>query len=170
MPFSFTAEQSLPFAPSLVFTFFANPHNLPLLMPSWQHTRIEQLSLATPPTHPQGISLDESIIAGPGSQITISFRALPLLPFRLSWQARIDTFVWNQSFSDVQLRGPFKSWHHTHSITTGPRSGSILSDEVTYELPLGPFSALANALFVRPQLERVFRYRHQRTLELMAVR
>jgi ligand-binding SRPBCC domain-containing protein len=98
---------------------------------------------------------------------------LPLVHIRLSWEALIDDFVWNESFSDVQLRGPFKFWRHTHTIRPGspahdPQPGVTIHDEVLYELPLGPLSQLADKLFVRPQLKRIFAYRQQRTAELLA--
>jgi len=171
--FHFQAEQWLPHAPSLVFAFFANPQNLPLLLPHWQRTRIEQASFIAPPPRPEGTPRYAAPAAGAGSRITISFRALPFIPIRLPWEALIEDFTWNESFSDLQLRGPFKYWRHTHSIHPGPparngQPGVTLRDEVEYELPLGPLSALANKLFMRPQLTRIFRYRQQRTAELLA--
>ena len=34
------------------------------------------------------------------------------IPF--GWQTRIETFERNVRFSDVQLRGPYRRWHHLH--------------------------------------------------------
>jgi ligand-binding SRPBCC domain-containing protein len=141
-------------------------------MPRWQSARIEQASFAAPPLRPEGTPRYAATAAGAGSRITISFRAVPLIPIRLPWEALIEDFTWNEGFSDIQVRGPFKYWRHTHTIRTFSESSAesavIVSDEVAYELPLGPFSGIANSLFVRPQLGRIFRYRQQRTAELLA--
>jgi len=173
MRFNFQTEQWLPYPSTLVFAFFANPANLPLLLPRWQRARIEQASFAAPPPRPEGTPRYAATAAGAGSRITISFRAVPLIPIRLPWEALIEEFTWNEGFSDLQVRGPFKYWRHTHSIHTGPPSrngqpGVTLHDEVAYELPLGPLSALANQLFMRHQLASIFRFRQRRTAELLA--
>jgi len=173
MRFHFLTEQWLPHPPSLVFAFFANPQNLPPLLPRWQRARIEQAAFAAPPPRPARTPHYAGLIAGPGSRLTLSFRILPLIPIRLSWEALIEDFTWNESFTDVQLRGPFTFWRHTHTIRPGPparnaQPGVTLHDEVHYELPFGPLSPLADKLFMRPQLNRIFGYRHQRTAELLA--
>jgi ligand-binding SRPBCC domain-containing protein len=168
MRFRFTAEQTLPHPPSLVFAFFANPQNLPHLLPYWRRARIEQASYAAPPPRPEGTPHYAATAAGPGSRITFSFRILPFLPIRLPWEALIEDFVWNESFSDVQIRGPFKSWRHTHTIQPTAQPGVIVSDAIDYELPFGPFSALANTLFIRPLLAGIFNHRQHRTAELLA--
>ena len=41
----FAAEQWLPYPVELVFAFFANPQNLPRLMPAWQKARIEEIAV-----------------------------------------------------------------------------------------------------------------------------
>jgi len=173
MRFHFIAEQWLPHTPSLVFAFFANPQNLPLLLPNWQRARIEQASFIAPSPRREGTPRYAAPVAGGGSRITISFRALPFIPIRLPWEALIEDFTWNEGFCDVQQRGPFKYWRHCHTIHSGPparngQPGVTLRDEVEYELPLGPLNAFANKLFVRPQLARIFRHRQQRAAELLA--
>ena len=39
--------------------------------------------------------------------------------------------------------------------------GTLVEDRVEYELPLGPLGALGHSLFVRGELERIFRFRAQ---------
>src|SRR3954451_16784048 len=43
MRFSFTSEQWVPFPLARVFAFFADPLNLPRLMPAWQDARIDRM-------------------------------------------------------------------------------------------------------------------------------
>jgi ligand-binding SRPBCC domain-containing protein len=167
------AEQWLPFPIEDVFRFFSNPDNLPKLMPRWQHARLEKMQLVPPPQHDPDKAAG---LAGAGSRILLSFRPFPLCPVRLRWEAQIAEFAWNQHFSDLQLKGPFANWLHRHSVQpsasngpTGPGIlGTLLHDEVTYEVPLGALGRVANKLFVRHQLRRMFAYRQARTLELLS--
>ncbi|WP_260737379.1 SRPBCC family protein [Tunturiibacter lichenicola] len=173
MRHTYHSEQWLPYSIDLVFAFFANPENLPRLMPPWQKARIEEAVFTAPPT-PVGSapsSRIEGVIAGAGSRITLSFKPLPYAPMRIPWEAEITEFVWNDHFCDDQLRGPFAYWHHCHSLRSETRtntSGTLLRDEVKYELPLGKLGDLANHLFVTGQLHSTFAYRHKRTDELLS--
>src|SRR5277367_3489935 len=174
MRHTYSAEQWLPYPVELVFAFFANPENLPRLMPPWQKSRIEEAAFAAPPPRPvaddPALRL-RSIAAGPGTRVTVSFRPFPYSPLRVPWEAEISEFVWNDHFCDLQLRGPFAYWRHCHSFLAEIRtdtSGTILRDEVEYELPLGKIGDLANYLFVAGQLRNTFAYRHKRTDELLS--
>jgi len=106
-------------------------------------------------------------MAGIGSRITLSFRPLPLLPFRMHWLAEITEFELNSHFIDVQVDGPFAFWSHAHRVRAMDRAGinfTIVIDQVEYQPPVG---RIVDTLFVRRQLERIFAYRHKRILELM---
>jgi ligand-binding SRPBCC domain-containing protein len=168
MPAKFHAEQSLPYPVELVFAFFANPENLPRLMPKWQAARIEEASFAPPPPRPEGARRYPGIAAGDGTRLTLSFRPFPYSPVRVSWEAAISHFVWNEQFCDTQLRGPFHFWHHCHRVSAGLDGGSVVRDEVEFELPLDPVSRVAMPV-VRSQMAAMFRFRQQRTAELLAL-
>jgi ligand-binding SRPBCC domain-containing protein len=168
MRHTYHSEQWLPYPIDLVFAFFSNPENLPRLMPLWQKARIEEAALTTPQL--QAGSHLEGSVAGPGSRIILSFKPFPYAPMRIRWEAEITEFVWNNHFCDHQLRGPFAYWHHCHSLrseTHTNTSGTLLRDEVEYELPLGKIGDLANPL-VTGQLRSTFAYRHKRTDELLS--
>jgi ligand-binding SRPBCC domain-containing protein len=60
-------------------------------------------------------------------------------------------------FVDEQLRGPYRRWVHTHTFAD-EGGGTRVEDRVVYEVPGGP---AVNALFVAPDLRRVFGYRLQ---------
>ncbi len=178
MRHTYSAEQWLPYPVELVFAFFANPENLPRLMPPWQKARIEEAAFAPPPPRP--IAPDptlrfKSIAAGLGTRITISFRPFPYSPVRVPWEAEITNFLWNDHFCDTQLRGPFAHWRHCHRVhaetrpnNSGvPTQGTLLRDEVEYELPYGALGSLAQRLIIARQLRTTFDYRHRRTLEIL---
>jgi len=165
MTFIFQAEQWVPYPTEAVFAFFANPENLPALMPRWQKARIERASIVAP-SQPGG----KTLMAGAGSRITLSFRPFPGSPFRVRWQAEIADFVLNSSFTDRQVEGPFVFWHHTHRIRGVDRGGiniTVIHDQVEYEPPMGVLGRFANRFFIRKQLERTFAYRQARVVELM---
>jgi ligand-binding SRPBCC domain-containing protein len=175
---TFHSQQWLPLPTELVFAFFANPANLPRLMPAWQQARIEEATIVSPPPLLSPSALAKALstfAAGAGTRLTLSFRPIPFSPVRLKWQAEIDSFAWNHQFSDVQLRGPFAHWHHTHTLTPetligesgNAIPGTLVRDEVQYQLPLGKLGDLAHPMIAR-QLRRTFDYRHRRTRELLA--
>jgi ligand-binding SRPBCC domain-containing protein len=175
MRHTYRSEQWLPYPVDLVFAFFANPDNLPRLMPSWQNARIEEAAFTAPPPRPASIPTPKSIAAGAGTKLTLSFRPFPYSPVRVPWEAEITEFVWNDHFCDHQLSGPFAYWHHCHQVSSESRDnesgaatpGTLLRDHVEYELPLGRLGDLANWLAVSRQLGRTFDYRHTRTRELL---
>jgi ligand-binding SRPBCC domain-containing protein len=163
MRHSFQTEQWLPYPRERVFAFFADPANLPPLMPRWQRARVERALYVAPPAPSTG-----GVAAGVGSLITISFRAIPWVPLRLEWDACIAEFRWNDFFCDEQRRGPFKYFRHCHRVRD-ERDGSIVSDAVEYELPLGWLGDLANGLAIKRQIRALFSYR-QRILPLLLSR
>jgi len=178
MRHSYESEQWLPYPVELVFAFFANPENLPRLMPRWQQARIEEAAFAPPPPRPLTERSPQlrGIAAGAGTRMTISFRPFPYSPVRVPWDAEISEFVWNDHFCDHQIRGPFAYWHHCHSVhsevrgaETGDVAGTLLRDKVEYELPLGRLGEFANQLFIPRQLRSTFNYRQARTRELLAL-
>ena len=174
MPFHFQTSQWLPYPPELVFAFFANPENLPRLMPKWQRARIEEAIFSPPPPRPADAPRYPGMAAGDGTRLILSIRPFPLSPFRLPWEALIENFRWNHGFCDIQIRGPFASWRHCHTVEpsidpTTQQHGTLLRDEVHYELPLGALSPFANTIFIRHQLAATFAYRQKRTAELLAL-
>ena len=172
MRHTFESMQWLPYPRERVFAFFANPENLPKLMPEWQKTRIESAALAPPPPYPKyTAAVQPSIAAGPGTSMTLTFRPFPLAPFRLAWDAEITEFVWNEHFCDVQHRGPFAFWRHCHQVSSKDRDGidgTLVRDRVVYEMPLGRLGEIARRIAGAAQLRSIFHYRHKRTAELLA--
>ena len=159
-------EQWVPFPLERVFAFFSNPENLPRIMPAASGTRVIALNRAPAPP---GTPSDKA--AGVGSTIVTSFRIFPLLPLRAQWIARITEFEWNHHFADVQDKGPFKSWHHRHEFRAESRdgiAGTLVRDVIEYEIAFGFLGDLANAWFIRRQMQRTFAQRQQTLPGLLA--
>jgi ligand-binding SRPBCC domain-containing protein len=136
-----TREQILPGDPDAVFGFFADAFNLEAITPPWLRFRI-----VTP--RPIGM--------GPGTLIEYRLR-LHGVPIR--WLTRIEIWEPGVRFVDVQVRGPYRVWHHTHAFEPHER-GTLVRDTVRYALSGGPLGRLAHAAFVARDLERIFDFRH----------
>lgn len=163
MPYQSEFAEWVPFPLECVFLFFANPENLPRIMPPATDTRIEDLKLVSPPPLPGATSVAQTI-AGIGSEIETSFRLMPPLPFRGRWTARITEFEWNHHFADFQVQGPFRSWLHRHELAAEQRNGAtgtLVRDRVEYEIAFGFLGAIAQARFVRRQMEATFAHRQR---------
>jgi ligand-binding SRPBCC domain-containing protein len=152
-------EQVLPGSPREVFPFFADAHNLEAITPPLLRFRV-----ITP----------DPIELGVGT--TIQYR-LRLHGVGVNWLTSIQAWDPPHRFVDVQLRGPYALWHHTHTFTeidAGPAAGSHVTargareadgttrmrDVVRYALPLGSLGELAHRLFVRRDVEGIFSFRH----------
>ena len=140
-------SQGVPQSLNDVFHFFANAGNLELITPEFLHFRI---------LTPLPICME------PGTLIDYRLQ-LCSLPFH--WRTRIEIFEPGQRFTDVQVSGPYRRWHHLHEFTAVPE-GTLVHDVVDYELPLGPLGALTHVLFVRRTLEKIFDYRKERISEI----
>jgi len=169
----FETRQWVPFPVELVFAFFANPANLPHLMPPRLKARIEDARLKPPPARP--VSPDParrflSVAAGVGSEILISFVPIRWVPKRVSWMARITDFEWNSHFCDEQERGPFSEFRHRHGIqaeTQEGQEGTLVTDEMEFSLPYG-VAGEVGCLLVQRQLEQSCAFRQKRLPEILA--
>jgi hypothetical protein len=96
----------------------------------------------------------------------IEMRAGTLIEYRLKlhgatvrWRTRIEAWEPPLRFVDVQLRGPYALWEHTHTFEPAGEHAVVIGDRVRYALPFGPLGELAHAAFVRRDLQRIFDYR-----------
>src|SRR6185437_7479207 len=86
--------------------------------------------------------------------------------FPVRWRTAIETWNPPREFTDVQARGPYRRWHHTHRFREVD-GGVEREDIVEYALPFGPLGRLAHWLFVRRDVEAIFEYRTARITALM---
>jgi ligand-binding SRPBCC domain-containing protein len=84
-----------------------------------------------------------------------------VIPVR--WAAFIDGYEPGRAFSDIQLRGIFRYFHHTH--TCEPTDGGTrYTDTVLF---VGPWGRWIDRNVLLPQLEATFRERHRRMRQLL---
>lgn len=123
-----------------VFPFFADAANLERITPPFLGFKI----LTPPPIEMR---------AGTLIDYRIKLQGVPL-----RWRTLIEQFEPNERFVDVQVKGPYARWHHTHTFRDVP-GGTEVGDRVEYALPLGPLGRAAHAVFVERQLRTIFAYR-----------
>jgi ligand-binding SRPBCC domain-containing protein len=158
----------VPFSLERVFLFFANPENLPRIMPPSTRTRIDALRLAPPR---EQASTPTPKLAGPGSEIVTSFRVVPFLGVRATWIARITEFEWNDHFADIQVKGPFRIWRHRHELQAESRdgvAGTTVSDKIECKVGFGVIGAVALKYVLARQIVSTFRYRQKVLPQLLA--
>lgn len=140
--YRFERTQLIPRPLAEVFPFFSDAGNLEAITPPSLHFHI-----LTPRPIPMR--------AGTLIDYRIRICGVPM-----AWRTRIDSFEPPHRFSDSQIRGPYKLWLHTHTFEETPE-GTRMTDRVEYQLRLGPIGWMANAIFVRRQLEYIFDFRRQ---------
>lgn len=158
----FEAEQWVAAPLASVFAFFADPRNLPRIMPPKQGAEIVKLNLVTPRFPADQNPADVQHMASIGTEIVFKFRAIPYLPMHEKWIARITSFSRNEYFTDVQQQGPFRRWEHTHSFaakTIRDREGTLISDVVEYEVGFGVIGRMLENLMFQGILRTMFEYR-----------
>jgi ligand-binding SRPBCC domain-containing protein len=87
-------------------------------------------------------------------------------PPRLRWHARIDEFVSNSHFVDVQVAGPFVEWRHEHIFKAHGETTEMI-DQVMFRLKDGEALNKFLAPLMILLLRVYFSYRHRRTSILL---
>lgn len=144
----FVKESRIAAPPEAVFAFHESPSALAQLIPPWEKVRIESPA--------QSLSV--------GTKVTLKSQ---MGPFRLRWVAEHTDYDPPHGFTDRQVSGPFKRWVHRHGFLPDGYGGTILRDEIDYEIPLGRIGGWLGSRFVTRKLERMFEYRHAKTRELL---
>jgi ligand-binding SRPBCC domain-containing protein len=144
--FEYHSELWVPRPPDQVFPFFSEPRNLEAITPSWL-----KFTILTPEV--------VNLRVGALIDYRIYVHGIPI-----RWRTEITEWNPPHRFVDIQLRGPYALWRHTHTFTERD-TGTLCSDDVVYR-PRG--GALMNWLFVRGDLERIFDFRRQKLAELLA--
>jgi ligand-binding SRPBCC domain-containing protein len=146
--YSLHREQWIPRPLSTVFDFFARAENLGQITPPWLNFRIH-----TP--------LPLEMRVGARIDYTIRLAGLPL-----RWRTRIVAWEPQRHFVDVQERGPYALWEHTHEFCAHG-AGVLVTDRVRYALPCGALGRAAHAFAVRAALAAIFDFRFDRIRALL---
>lgn len=132
----------LPISIEKAWDFFSSPMNLKVITPAYMGFDITS----------EGA--EQKIYPG----MIISYKVRPILNIPMEWVTEITQVKDKSHFIDEQRIGPYTLWHHQHFFKE-VEEGVECIDLVHYVVPFGPLGDIANALFVRKQLEEIFNYR-----------
>jgi ligand-binding SRPBCC domain-containing protein len=133
----------LPYPPQKVFPFFSDASNLDVITPPWLHFQI----VTRPPIRMQK-----------GTLIDYKLR---LHGIPIKWRTEIIEWDPPFRFVDHQIKGPYRSWVHTH-LFQEQDGGTRMEDLVEYSIPLPFLDSLANWIFIEPDLDKIFNYRKEK--------
>lgn len=133
------------------FDFFATPQNLERMTPAFVHFHF----LAPPP---------ERIAPGAMLEYRLRIYGVPI-----KWRTKIVSVDEPASFVDVQDRGPYAHWQHTHVFREVAADRTEVGDRVEFAMPYGALGELAYQLMVARSLEQIFDYRAAALARLFGV-
>ncbi|RKO25422.1 cyclase [Pseudarthrobacter phenanthrenivorans] len=94
-------------------------------------------------------------LIGAGQEVTWQARHFGI---PLTMTSRVTGFDFPHSFTDEQVKGPFKSFRHVHEFET-TAGGSVMTDRVEFSAPFGLLGRVVEKLVLRPYLQRLIRDR-----------
>jgi hypothetical protein len=121
------------------FAFFSKAANLGVITPAAMRFAIQ----GQVPPMATGAVIDYRVRVGP----------LPV-----HWRTRITSWEPGRCFADLQEQGPYRFWWHEHTFQADG-SRTVMEDRVYYTPPLGLVGRLANRVFIRSTLRKIFQYR-----------
>lgn len=140
----YKAQQTLPISLDLAWEFFSSPKNLAIITPPEMDFKI--------------LTKDLNVEIFDGMEI--NYRVRPLLGIPMKWKTKLCKIDDKKSFTDIQLKGPYSIWEHTHTFIS-TENGILMNDVIRYKIPMGFIGNWLNTLFIRKKIENIFNYRRQ---------
>ncbi|MDO8434511.1 MAG: SRPBCC family protein [Candidatus Binatus sp.] len=141
--------QIIPLPLDETFRFFSDARNLERLTPRFLNFKF----LSTPPE-----------VMQTGTIIDYQIR---LCGVPVHWCTRIEAVEPPHRFVDVQDKGPYRFWRHTHTFRDAGNGTTEIKDRVEYAMPLGPLGEFAHRLFVARSLQQIFDFRSRELVAIM---
>jgi hypothetical protein len=142
-----TASLFVPRPHAEVFSFFAEAGNLQRITPPWVDFRI-----VTP--------LPIEMAVGTLIDYRLKVHGVPV-----GWRTEITVWDPPHQFVDVQMKGPYRRWIHTHRFRAVD-GGTAVADDVDFSAPGG---WLVERLFVARDVRAIFEHRQRAILEAFGV-
>ena len=135
--------------PERLFAFHADTKNLPLITP--------------PGTTVEILQLEETLKQGNEAVLKIKKGF-----FSFVWKLVFEKVEPPHLIVDVATQSPFKTFRHEHYFLRLDEFHTLLTDRVTFSLSFGVFNRPI-VWFIKRDMKRMFNYRHQKTLEAIAL-
>lgn len=142
MIFTFENKQFIKSDLKTVWSYFSNPKHINALTPPEMHFKTLTENL------PTQIYKDQ----------VITYWVSPLFQIPMKWKTKIISVENEKSFIDIQIKGPYKKWHHLHTFEK-IKDGILMTDLITYELPFGYLGNLVHRILVKEKIEELFEFR-----------
>lgn len=141
--------QRLPIDIKTAWDFFSSPDNLKIITP-------EKMGFEVTSEY-----REKKMYPG----MIITYKVHPLLGIPLKWATEITHVEDYKYFVDEQRFGPYKFWHHQHKFYE-VEGGVEMVDILHYKVGFGFIGKIMNSLFVKRQLEEIFRFRYNKLEEM----
>jgi len=122
------------------FEFFKEAKNLEKLTPDFLEFKVLKQST-------------QSIQEGTTLDYRLKLHGIPI-----GWRSKITDWEPNEKFSDIQLKGPYGYWRHTHEFEN-KNGGTLIRDRISYKPPFGAAGDLLAGYFIKKDLKAIFNYR-----------
>ncbi len=83
----------------------------------------------------------------------------------MSMVSEIVHFEPQRFFVDEQRFGPYRFFHHRHTLEQVPE-GTLIIDDVHYAPPFPFLEKVVDRLFMRDQMEKIFAHRRRKFAEI----
>lgn len=130
-----------------VFPFFSEVKNLEALTPDFLNFHVVGKST-------------ENIQTGTLIDYKLKIHGVPV-----KWKTEICDWNPGKKFRDVQIKGPYSKWDHTHDFE-GLVGGTLLTDKVIYRLPLASFGGNLILFVVESDIKKIFSFRKDKIKKL----
>ena len=136
------SEQFVPLKKNEIFDFFSEAKNLEALTPETLSFHIKKMST---------VQVQEGTLIDYKLQV----HGIPM-----GWRTLISEWKPDSHFVDLQLKGPYKLWRHTHEFIDFA-GGTLLRDRVQFKLPAGYLGWLVAGFFVKSDVKKIFAFRRK---------
>lgn len=135
-------EQAIDASLDKVWEFFSTPKNLDKITPD-----------------DMGFVITSDLVdeTYEGQMITYDIEILPNI--KSAWVTEITHFKDREFFVDEQRFGPYSMWHHEHHFKTIGDNRVMMTDIVTYKLPLGLLGRVIAGKMIRDKVSKIFLHR-----------
>lgn len=137
----FTKSVELPVSVETAFAWHARPGAFHRLTPPWEPVEV----------------IDKQGTIRNGDTLVLRIKGF----VQQQWHARHEGYVENVQFQDRQEKGPFGHWFHSHKFESQGDSQARLTDEISYQLPMGQLGETFGSGFVKSKLDAMFAYRNR---------
>lgn len=142
--YQFKKKQEINQPLDVIWDFISSPKNLKKITPEYMGFDITS------------DNIEDKMYEG----MIISYKVKPLLGIKTTWVTEITHVKDKQYFVDEQRVGPYKIWHHQHFLEE-TSTGTLMTDIVSYQPPMGLLGSIANKIIIRNKLEEIFAFRTQ---------